>query len=164
MYISRRICGLPIYIWPVWRQKSFIFSAIFEACLYIYPAYIYLAYIYILQHPPQLFLSINLMSWNFYMIFWDVILEWYATPNISYRRWQLPSTLFRGLWNMVDFPNIVKITTIFQNCFLSRKIRDLRTHSPGAKKFLNFPKNRFISSESIFEVFMAHREICDICK
>ena len=65
---------------------------------------------------------------------------------------------------MVDFPNIVKITTIFQKFVLSHEIRDLHTCNPGAKKFLNFLKKRFLSSESMFELFMAHREVCDICK
>ena len=56
---------------------------------------------------------------------------------------------------MVDFRNIVKITTIFQKYVLSREIRDLRTCTPGARKFLNFLKNRFPGSETLFEVFMA---------
>ena len=65
---------------------------------------------------------------------------------------------------MVDLRNIVKITTIFQNCFLSREIRDLRTRNPGVKKFLNFLKNSFISSEPVFGLFTAHGEMCNICK
>ena len=65
---------------------------------------------------------------------------------------------------MVDFPKIVKITTFFQNSVLSREIRDLRTCNPGAKKFLNFLKNRFLGSESTFEFFMAHGGIRDYCK
>ena len=77
-----------------------------------------------------------------------------------YRRVQPSSTLFRGLCKMVDFRNIVKMTTFFQKCFLSREIRDLRSCNPGAKKLLNFLKNRFISSESKFKLFTAHSETC----
>ena len=65
---------------------------------------------------------------------------------------------------MLDFPNVVKITTIFQNSVISREIRDLRTFNPGAKKLLNFLKKRFISPETIFELLMAHGDICEICK
>ena len=118
----------------------------------------------ILVSPPQLFLSINLMSWNFYMIFWGVIIEWLLRSEILYRRCQTSSTLFRGLWNMVDFWNIVKFMTKFQFCVLSREIRVLRTSNPGAKKLLNFLKNRFASSNSTFELFMGHRGICEKCK
>ena len=114
--------------------------------------------------PPQLFLNINLMSWNFYMNFWGLMIKWLKVSNFLYRRCQPPSTHFRGHWKMVDFPNIVKITTIFQNFVLSREIRDLRTCNPGAKKFLNFLKNRFLSSESLFKLFMMHRGICDYSK
>ena len=114
--------------------------------------------------PPQQFLSINLISWNFRMIFWGVIIKWLLRSNNFYRRCHTSSTLFRGLWKLAIFPNIVKITTIFQNCFLTREIRDLRTCNPGAKKLLNFLKNRFISSESTFELFMAHWGIHDCCK
>ena len=65
---------------------------------------------------------------------------------------------------MVDFANIVKIATIFQKCFLTREICDLRTCNPGAKKLLNFLKKHFMSSESIFHLFMAQGDICEICK
>ena len=56
---------------------------------------------------------------------------------------------------------IAEVTTIFQKTALSRTIRDLRTCDPGAKKSLNFLKNRFLGSESIFELFMAHRGSLD---
>ena len=65
---------------------------------------------------------------------------------------------------MVEFLNIVKITTTFQNFVLSREIRDLRTCNPGVKKFLNFLKNRFPRSESSFESFRGHVGICNIYK
>ena len=68
------------------------------------------------------------------------------------------------VWNMVDFSNIVKNMTIFEIFVLSREIRDLRTCNPGVKKFLNSLKNRFLSSESIFELAMGHCGICKICK
>ena len=65
---------------------------------------------------------------------------------------------------MVNFANIVKIATIFEKCFLTREISDLRTCNPGAKKLLNFLKKCFICSESIFELLMAHGDMCKICK
>ena len=65
---------------------------------------------------------------------------------------------------MVDFPIFLKNTTIFHNSVLSREIRDIRTCNPGAKKFPNFLKNRFPSSESIFDLFMALRGIRDFSK
>ena len=46
----------------------------------------------ILVSPSQLFLSINLMSWNFFMIFWDVMMQWLKVSNLLYRRCQVPST------------------------------------------------------------------------
>ena len=112
--------------------------------------------------PPKVFFSINLMSWNFYMVFWDVILEWYAIPNILYRRGQPSSTLFRGLWIMVDFPDIVKITTFFRNFVISRNTRF--TDIQRGQKFLNFSKNRFLATEPSFDLFMEHYGICDIFK
>ena len=53
---------------------------------------------------------------------------------------------------------------IFQNSFLSREIRDLRTCNPGVKKFLNFLKNCFLASESGFNLFTALCKSLDICK
>ena len=114
--------------------------------------------------PPQQFLSINLVTSNFQIQFWGVIIKWMLRSNKFYRRCQPSSTLFRGLWNMVNFRNIVKIKTIFQKSVLSREIRDLRTSNPGAKNFLNFLKNRFISSKSTFKLFIGHWENSKICK
>ena len=68
------------------------------------------------------------------------------------------------IWWIFEIKVIVKITTIFQKYALSRKIRDLRTCTPGARKFLNFLKNLFPGSETLFEVFMAHEGLCDFCK
>ena len=57
-----------------------------------------------------------------------------------------------------------KLRQFFKKKRLPHEIRDLRTGNPGAKKFLNFLKHRFLASESTLELFMTHCGICDICK
>ena len=59
---------------------------------------------------------------------------------------------------MVDFLNIVKITTIFQDWILSHEISDLQTCNPGVKKSQNFLKNRFLSSESVLEWLLTQKK------
>ena len=65
---------------------------------------------------------------------------------------------------MVDIRNIDKISAFFQNSFLSREIRDLQTCNPGTKKFLKFLKKRFLASESILELLLAHRGNGNYCQ
>ena len=109
--------------------------------------------------PPQVFLGINLLSSNFYIIFWVVIIEQLKVSIFLCRQCQHSSTLFRGHWNIKNVHEFAKISKIIRKWRILSEISILSKIIPGTKKFAKVLKNGFILSESFFESFAAVTDI-----
>ena len=98
--------------------------------------------------PPQQFLTMNLSSWRFRMIFWGCWLEQSCRSETWYQQLSTSSTLLVVHWKIKNSHDNAKISENNRNWRILSEISILEKIIPRTKKFLKVLKNGFAKPES----------------